>query len=142
MMFYVIGLSKKSTQVYFITMVFSTGAQKRKKSCTIHFIFSPVLRYVGNNGSCQNSMSVRFNQAGTHILALRRRMAPVLYAIQSPDPVAEFYHQDYYNSCTMKSCCFAGKDDQFVLSGSDDFNLYMWKVPDTGGELLGKYHSQ
>ncbi|CAG4957437.1 unnamed protein product [Colias eurytheme] len=95
----------------------------------------PVLRYVGNNGSCQNSMSVRFNQAGTHILALRRRMAPVLYAIQSPEPVAEFYHQDYYNSCTMKSCCFAGKDDQFVLSGSDDFNLYMWKIPDTGGEI-------
>ncbi|XP_045452926.1 DDB1- and CUL4-associated factor 5 [Melitaea cinxia] len=93
----------------------------------------PVIRYVGNNGSCQNSMSVSFNQTGTHILALRRRLAPVLYAVQSPEPVAEFHHQDYYNSCTMKSCCFAGKSDQFVLSGSDDFNLYMWKVPDTGG---------
>ncbi|CAH2094703.1 unnamed protein product [Euphydryas editha] len=93
----------------------------------------PVIRYVGNNGSCQNSMSVRFNQTGTHILALRRRLAPVLYAVHSPEPVAEFHHQDYYNSCTMKSCCFAGKNDQFVLSGSDDFNLYMWKVPDTGG---------
>ncbi|CAK1583761.1 unnamed protein product [Parnassius mnemosyne] len=93
----------------------------------------PVLRYVGNNGTCQNSMSVRFNSAGTHILALRRRLAPVLYAVQSPEPVAEFYHQDYYNSCTMKSCCFAGKGDQFVLSGSDDFNLYMWKIPDGDG---------
>ncbi|KPI92221.1 DDB1- and CUL4-associated factor 5 [Papilio xuthus] len=92
----------------------------------------PVLRYFGNNGTCQNSMSVRFNSAGTHILALRRRLAPVLYAVHSPDPVAEFYHQDYYNSCTMKSCCFAGKGDQFVLSGSDDFNLYMWKIPDSG----------
>ncbi|CAH0728522.1 unnamed protein product, partial [Brenthis ino] len=93
----------------------------------------PVIRYVGTNGSCQNSMSVRFNQTGTHILALRRRLAPVLYTVQSPEPVAEFYHQDYYNSCTMKSCCFAGRNDQFVLSGSDDFNLYMWKIPDTGG---------
>ncbi|XP_060805349.1 DDB1- and CUL4-associated factor 5 [Amyelois transitella] len=93
----------------------------------------PALRYVGNKGSVQNSMSVRFNAAGTHILALRRRLAPVLYAIQSPEPVAEFYHQDYYNSCTMKSCCFAGEGDQFVLSGSDDFNLYMWKIPDGGG---------
>ncbi|XP_068618967.1 uncharacterized protein [Battus philenor] len=95
----------------------------------------PALRYMGNDGSCQNSMSVRFNSAGTHILALRRRLAPVLYAVHSPDPVAEFYHQDYYNSCTMKSCCFAGKGDQFVLSGSDDFNLYMWKIPDGGDNL-------
>ncbi|XP_050353809.1 DDB1- and CUL4-associated factor 5 [Nymphalis io] len=93
----------------------------------------PVIRYVGNSGSCQNSMSVRINQTGTHVLALRRRLPPVLYAVHSPEPVAEFYHQDYYNSCTMKSCCFAGRSDQFVLSGSDDFNLYMWKIPDTGG---------
>ncbi|KAJ0173551.1 hypothetical protein K1T71_010700 [Dendrolimus kikuchii] len=93
----------------------------------------PVMRYTGTNGSCQNSMSVRFNSAGTHILALRRRLPPVLYAVQSPEPVAEFYHQDYYNSCTMKSCSFAGERDEFVLSGSDDFNLYMWKIPDGGG---------
>lgn len=78
-------------------------------------------------------MSVCFNHLGTHIVALRRRLPPVLYAVHSPEPLAEFYHQDYYNSCTMKSCCFAGKNDQFVLSGSDDFNLYMWKIPDTGG---------
>jgi hypothetical protein len=29
----------------------------------------------------------------------------------------------------MKSCCFAGEEDQYVLSGSDDFNLYMWQIP-------------
>nr|XP_032521050.1 DDB1- and CUL4-associated factor 5 isoform X2 [Danaus plexippus plexippus] len=93
----------------------------------------PVIRYVGSKGSTQNGMSVCFNHLGTHIVALRRRLPPVLYAVHSPEPLAEFYHQDYYNSCTMKSCCFAGKNDQFVLSGSDDFNLYMWKIPDTGG---------
>ncbi|MPC79802.1 DDB1- and CUL4-associated factor 5 [Portunus trituberculatus] len=42
----------------------------------------------------------------------------------------EFDAEHYYNSCTMKSCCFAGDNDQFVLSGSDDFNLYMWKIPE------------
>lgn len=30
----------------------------------------------------------------------------------------------------MKSCCFAGDHDQLVLSGSDDFSLYAWKVPE------------
>ncbi|KAF9415453.1 hypothetical protein HW555_006875, partial [Spodoptera exigua] len=92
----------------------------------------PVIRYAGVNGTCQNCMSVRFNSPGTHILALRRRQAPVLYAVHSPEPVAEFFHQDYYNSCTMKSCTFAGEGDKFVMSGSDDFNLYMWKIPDDG----------
>jgi hypothetical protein len=38
----------------------------------------------------------------------------------------------------MKSCCFAGEDDQYVLSGSDDFNLYMWQIPpsESKGRLL------
>ncbi|CAH0690263.1 unnamed protein product [Spodoptera exigua] len=92
----------------------------------------PVIRYAGVNGTCQNCMSVRFNSPGTHILALRRRQAPVLYAVHSPEPVADFFHQDYYNSCTMKSCTFAGEGDKFVMSGSDDFNLYMWKIPEDG----------
>ncbi|XP_041969396.1 DDB1- and CUL4-associated factor 5 [Aricia agestis] len=89
-----------------------------------------VQQYMSSNGLTQNSMSVRFNAAGSHILALRRRQAPVLYRTHGPEPVAEFHHPDYYNSCTMKSCSFAGGSDQFVLSGSDDFNLYMWKVLD------------
>ncbi|XP_063387051.1 DDB1- and CUL4-associated factor 5 [Cydia fagiglandana] len=95
----------------------------------------PLIRYSGNgNGPFQNSMSVRFNKAGTHVLALRRRLPPVLYALYEQEPRAEFFHQDYYNSCTMKSCSFAGEGDKYVLSGSDDFNLYLWKVPEPGSE--------
>ncbi|XP_067119886.1 DDB1- and CUL4-associated factor 5-like [Centruroides vittatus] len=89
---------------------------------------SCVLRY-GGCLSTQSSMSVRFNLSGTSLLALRRRLPPVLYNISSPYPVAEFDHPGYYNSCTMKSCCFAGDSDQYVMSGSDDFKLYMWKIP-------------
>lgn len=73
-------------------------------------------------------MSVRFNVRGTQILALRRRFPPILYNLASPFPIAEFDHVSYYNSCTMKSCCFAGDEDQFVLSGSDDFKLYVGVV--------------
>jgi WD40 repeat protein len=75
-------------------------------------------------------MSVRFNTMGTHLLALRRRLPPILYSTLDQDPICQFYNQDYYNSCTMKSCCFAGANDEYVLSGSDDFNLYIWKVYD------------
>ncbi|KAI9584719.1 hypothetical protein GQX74_006614 [Glossina fuscipes] len=75
-------------------------------------------------------MSVRFNRTGNLILALRRRLPPILYRLHSSDPTCTFYHKNYYNSCTMKSCTFAGEDDELVLSGSDDFNLYVWRLSD------------
>ncbi|XP_069588405.1 DDB1- and CUL4-associated factor 5 [Ranitomeya imitator] len=87
-----------------------------------------LLRY-GGNLSLQSAMSVRFNSSGTRLLALRRRLPPVLYDIHSRLPIFQFDNQGYFNSCTMKSCCFAGDRDQYILSGSDDFNLYMWKIP-------------
>ena len=52
--------------------------------------------------------------------------------------LSQFDAPHYYNSCTMKRCCFAGDRDQFVLSGSDDFTLYMWQIPqylETGGKI-------
>lgn len=66
---------------------------------------------------------------GTKLLALRRRLPPVLYPVNSAEHICKFDHAGYYNSCTMKSCYFAGNDDEYILSGSDDFNLYMWKIP-------------
>uniref|UniRef100_A0A672SIY2 DDB1- and CUL4-associated factor 5-like n=1 Tax=Sinocyclocheilus grahami TaxID=75366 RepID=A0A672SIY2_SINGR len=87
-----------------------------------------LLRY-GGSLSLQSAMSVRFNSMGTHLLALRRRLPPVLYELHSRLPSFQFDHQGYFNSCTMKSCCFAGDHDQYILSGSDDFNLYMWRIP-------------
>lgn len=80
-------------------------------------------------------MSVRFNTIGDLVLALRRRLPPILYKTVQENPICQFYNPDYYNSCTMKSCCFAGEMDEFVLSGSDDFNLYVWRVADADREF-------
>ena len=93
-------------------------------------------------GRQQTSMYVRWNMSGDRILGLRRRLPPVLYRIEKPGAVAQFDHPGYYNSCTMKSCCFGGPDDEYVLSGSDDFNLYMWAVPRQGDttEWVGRAH--
>lgn len=76
-----------------------------------------------------SGISACFDASGKRVLALRRRLPPVLYATESEAALCQFYHPQYYNSCTMKTCCFAGNNDNYVLSGSDDFNLYMWKVP-------------
>eukprot|EP00092_Neocalanus_flemingeri_P103635 GFUD01132648.1.p1 GENE.GFUD01132648.1~~GFUD01132648.1.p1 ORF type:complete len:334 (+),score=99.27 GFUD01132648.1:66-1067(+) len=88
-----------------------------------------VLEYGSMGGRQQTSMYVRWNMTGDRILGLRRRLPPVLYRIEKPGAVAQFDHPGYYNSCTMKSCCFGGPNDEYVLSGSDDFNLYMWAGP-------------
>uniref|UniRef100_A0A5F9CJ49 DDB1 and CUL4 associated factor 5 n=1 Tax=Oryctolagus cuniculus TaxID=9986 RepID=A0A5F9CJ49_RABIT len=107
------------------TKVFSGGNDEQ---VILHDVESSLLRY-GGNLSLQSAMSVRFNSNGTQLLALRRRLPPVLYDIHSRLPVFQFDNQGYFNSCTMKSCCFAGDRDQYILSGSDDFNLYMWRIP-------------
>jgi len=101
-----------------------------------------VMEYGSMGGRQQTSMYVRWNMSGNRILGLRRRLPPVLYRIEKPGSVAQFDHPGYYNSCTMKSCCFGGPDDEYVLSGSDDFNLYMWAVPKEGdqSEWVGRAH--
>lgn len=81
-------------------------------------------------------MSICFNALGTQVLALRRRLPPILYNTCSAVPVAQFYHSDYYNSCTMKSCSFGGENDEYIMSGSDDFNLYVWRVTDADSKLI------
>ncbi|XP_037081356.1 DDB1- and CUL4-associated factor 5-like [Pollicipes pollicipes] len=89
-------------------------------------------RVLQRYGACRyGAMSARYSSDGRRLFVLRRRLPPVLYDLMSPtSPICQFDHPFYYNSCTMKSCCFAGSRDQFVLSGSDDFNLYMWRIPD------------
>lgn len=88
------------------------------------------MKYKNKMGVRNGCMSVCFDTLGTKILALRRRLPPILYNTTDETHVAQFYHSGYYNTCTMKSCCFAGPNDEYILSGSDDFNLYMWKIAD------------
>lgn len=93
----------------------------------------PLIHFDSKAGTI-SGISACFNREGNKILALRRRLPPVLYSVNKEEAVCQFYHPEYYNSCTMKTCCFAGENDEYVLSGSDDFNLYMWEVPKNDAE--------
>ena len=66
----------------------------------------------GGSKSKQKCMSVQISSDGRRVIGLRRRLSPVLYDIHSARTVCNFDHAGYYNSCTMKSCCFAGDRDQ------------------------------
>ncbi|XP_037945815.1 DDB1- and CUL4-associated factor 5-like [Teleopsis dalmanni] len=97
-----------------------------------------VLQY-GKEEKSTSCMSVRFNYNGTLVLSLSRRLPPILYNKNSPIPVCTFYSKTYYNSCTMKSCTFAGTDDELIMSGSDDFNLYAWRLTDIDVEGVNQW---
>lgn len=66
---------------------------------------------------CQNVMSVVFNSTGTRLAALRYKLRPVIYETNDPEPKFLFDHESYKNTCTMKRCCFAGHNDEFLVSG-------------------------
>lgn len=91
----------------------------------------PVMEYGSllSNLKSRSAMSAVFNSNGSQIAALGRRQPVILYNIESPLPLHEFDHPGYFNSCTMKKGCFGGINDQLILSGSDDFNVYVWQIP-------------
>ena len=88
----------------------------------------PIMRYGKHGLKSKSAMCAKFCPDGTKIFALGLRMNPLIYDISSPRALAEFDHPGYFNSCTMKSGAFT--PNGYVLSGSDDFNVYVWKVPD------------
>ena len=78
-------------------------------------------------------MSVRFSSSGDRLLCLRRREPPKIYNLFGDGDI-QLRAEGYNNACTMKSCCFAGDRDEFALSGSDDHNIYVWKVPTSSAD--------
>lgn len=77
----------------------------------------------------QNVMSVSFNKYGTQLAVLRNKLRPVVYETNNTCPMYTLDAQGFSNSCTLKSCCFAGDKDQYFVTGSDNFSVYCWKIP-------------
>lgn len=84
-----------------------------------------------DTGTNQNAMSVRFSQSGQRLAVLRGKLRPAVYCLNEPaGPACLFDHEGFANACTLKSCCFAGLDDQYFVTGSDDFAVYCWRIPE------------
>lgn len=86
-------------------------------------------------------MSVRFNSNGSLLLTLHRRLPPMLYSPSCAEPLCSFYHDEYFNFCTMKSCTFAGPQDELIVSGSDNFNMFIWRLDGVDCKLSSLIHS-
>lgn len=72
-------------------------------------------------------MSVRFNAKGTRLLCLERRQPPTIYDVLDGSKL-RLLATDFTNDCTLKSACFAGKDDELAVAGSDNHGVYIWSV--------------
>ncbi|KAI9146303.1 WD40-repeat-containing domain protein [Paraphysoderma sedebokerense] len=113
----------------------------------------PVLKYCTNIEVLNNQklrknqreiQSCSFSSDGSTILTLTHKFNPMIYKTNDPLPHAWFSDypegdmeqsrtlpvRKFTNLCTAKSPCFAGLGgDEYIICGSDDFNVYMWKIP-------------
>ncbi|CAB4411884.1 unnamed protein product [Rhizophagus irregularis] len=81
--------------------------------------------------------SVAFNPSGTLLCAIINHYRPTLYNVFDEKPLCTFSSDydfetqiGYKNDCTFKQGYFGGPDGDYFLCGSDDFRVYIWKVPD------------
>ena len=80
-------------------------------------------------------MHCTFDATGTRLLALSGRESTLyLFDLDCPDePKFTFASRAFFKSATtIKVCSFMGPNDEYVVCGSNDFNVYVWKIPKDG----------
>ena len=76
-----------------------------------------------------------FDSTGSRVLCQAgTESALYLYDFQKPDTPQFIFscRANFITKTTVKACCFMGPNDEYVTSGSDDFNVYVWKIPKPG----------
>jgi len=71
---------------------------------------------------------VVWNETGRHICCSLESYTPLLLDAHCR-PLCRFDDEAFANRITMKGVSFAGPDDGWLLSGSDDFRIYLWRIP-------------
>lgn len=65
-----------------------------------------------------------------HHSFLGNRLSSSLYNSNSSNCICEFDSFGYYSSITQKDVCFAGPNDEYACVTSDDFNVYLFRIPE------------
>ena len=83
---------------------------------------------------------VRFNGSGSRLLCYEAGSRLIVYDLSTKEQLAgtgkmKLKAADFINENILSHiCCFAGMDDEMVISGSDNDNLYIWSLPDPKGQ--------
>ncbi|KAL6742931.1 hypothetical protein Aduo_016024 [Ancylostoma duodenale] len=78
----------------------------------------------------KEAIYVEWNSTGTALAALQSHSDPTYIDLTTHTSV-ELRDPEYSNVHTIKSVTFM--DDSTVMTGSDDFNIYAWQVPQCDG---------
>lgn len=83
--------------------------------------------YQYDDPSNEGIMSLCWSSDGNRLASLPKRGNAWLYATGHSHPVASFTADGFGNGCTLKSVTFAGPDEEYVATGSDNFQVYLWR---------------
>ncbi|KAL3083236.1 hypothetical protein niasHS_011038 [Heterodera schachtii] len=74
----------------------------------------------------KSAICADWSPSGELLFCAISRSNPICFNLQNSEHL-RLSDPKYSNICTIKSCSFAG--DQYLVTGSDDWNIYVWKVP-------------
>lgn len=94
-----------------------------------------IIRYKcdGRGIAQEEATSACFDRTGRQLYVMHCNHPPCLYDLWHEE--ARFSFKEcmesymYRNTVMPKSGCFMGQDDEYVVCGSDDFRVYIWKIP-------------
>ncbi|KAA8493190.1 DDB1- and CUL4-associated factor 5 [Porphyridium purpureum] len=72
---------------------------------------------------------IDFDHTGEQLVCLAKNSSPVVFGTFDPDDAHVLQSSTFLNRTTMKGVSFGGADSSFVLAGSDDFGVYVWRTP-------------
>lgn len=97
-----------------------------KTGLVIYDLRMGINNYVEAGKITRRAICSDWSPNGEALFCVMSRSNPVVFNLST----SEYVHlrdPNYSNFCTIKSCAFAGHN--FMCTGSDDWNIYVWKMP-------------
>uniref|UniRef100_A0A914KWI7 Uncharacterized protein n=1 Tax=Meloidogyne incognita TaxID=6306 RepID=A0A914KWI7_MELIC len=97
-----------------------------KTGLVIYDLRMGINNYVEAGKITRRAICSDWSPNGEALFCVMSRSNPVVFNLST----SEYVHlrdPNYSNFCTIKSCTFAGHN--FMCTGSDDWNIYVWKMP-------------
>jgi WD40 repeat protein len=116
---FVSGHSKESAQLWDLRNAHSERSGRRRRTKPFNF----------NTLDDKNVSGAYWNKTGDRIVCSVRKSYPMVFVPYQKEPLCVCYADNYKNSCTLKMCAFVAPEHDWVVSGSDDFRIYCWRLP-------------
>uniref|UniRef100_A0A183BLL0 WD_REPEATS_REGION domain-containing protein n=1 Tax=Globodera pallida TaxID=36090 RepID=A0A183BLL0_GLOPA len=96
----------------------------KKKGLLVYDLRMNNITYAEAGKMTKRAMCADWSPSGELLLCVISQANPICFNLQNSEHL-QLSDPKYSNICTVKSCAFAG--EQYMISGSDDWNIYVWK---------------